>query len=72
VLDEEQSPPGNCLNGRSFQLFAGMGRKPGTFILDLPNQPVCGHNAADPQAFRGIAAVAMANGIYEGLMETQV
>jgi len=70
VVDEEQSSTGNGFDGRFLDLCAGLGRQTGTFILNLPNQPMGGHNPAHPQTFRGIAAVAMAHGVYKGLMET--
>ena len=72
MVDQEQAPAaGGVLVVR--QGVAAMAcRHTRSLILHLPDQPARRLDAANPQAFARITAVAMAHGIDQGLLETQM
>jgi hypothetical protein len=49
-----------------------MGGDPFTLILDLPNHPLRGENAAHTQTLVGISRVPMSNSINERFLKTEL
>jgi hypothetical protein len=72
VVDQEESPAALGLGAGGKVVLAGMAGHTGTFILNLPDHPAGGHDPPHPQAFAGIAAVAVPHRVDEGLLQAQL
>ena len=71
-MDQEQPTAAGSIAGRRQGCCAGLLRKATPLILNLPYQPIGREDAANTELLGGILSVAMANGIDQGFMQSQL
>jgi hypothetical protein len=72
LINQKQPTALICFDALRKFAEAHIGGDPFTFILDLPNHPLRGENAAHTQTFVGISRVPMSNSINEGFLKTEL
>ena len=71
-MDQEQPTPAGSIENRRQGGCAGLLWEAATLILNLPDHPVGREDAANTELLGGILSVAMANGIDQGFMQSQL
>ena len=71
-MDQEQPTAAGSIEGRRQGCCSGLLWKAATLILNLPDHPIGCEDAANTKLLGGVLSVAMANGIDQGFMQSQL
>ena len=71
-MDQKQPTAAGSIEGRRQGCCAGLLWEAATLILNLPNHPIGREDAANAQLLGRVLGVAMANGIDQGFMQSQL
>lgn len=72
MVNQEQPPPRSGIRLIGQAADPSTGRQAWTLVLNLPDPPTRGFNAADADRFARIAAIAMPHGVDQGLLKPQL
>ena len=71
-MDQEQPTAAGSIEGRRQGCCSGLLWKAATLILNLPDHPIGCEDAANTKLLGGVLSVAMANGIDQSFMQSQL